>query len=347
MFCLTRASSVTMRAARSMGRLGRLFGGFVVLLTGLSVAVAAERSDVEVKRLLEKMVDAVHSLNYDGTFVYLHDNQLESMRVLHTVDAFGEKEQLISLNGAAREVVRDDASITCISPESRLVSIGDRSHSGGFRAVFSVNIDDLMDLYDFHVLGRARVADRATKAVGIIPKDNYRYGYRLFVDQQHGLPLKTDMLDADGRVVSQIMFTNLTVGPTVTVNTGDATEGREDFAWKLSKPKRKVSKEDRIDWIFNKLPNGFKVNIRGRRPTSRGGEVIDHFVLSDGLATVSVYVEKRRSKEGLRGASGMGAVNAYGSEVSGHEVTVVGQVPPETVRAVAGALEYIADGSPQ
>lgn len=332
-----------MRAVRSIDRLARV-AACLILATGLSVAAAAKGEEGQVRRLLEEMANAVHTLNYDGTFVYLHDNQLESMRVIHTVDESGEKEQLISLNGAAREVVRDDASVTCIAPESRSVSIGKRSGSGSFGAVFSVNTGELENLYDFHLLGNARVAGRSTRAVGIIPKDGFRYGYRLFIDEQHALPLKTDMLDAEGRVVSQIMFTGLTVGPAVRLDAEGAMDGKEDFSWRLNEPRYRVSGNAHLPWRFNNLPNGFKVDIQSRRRAGKEGTEIEHFVLSDGLASVSVYVEKRRAGEGFRGASAMGAVNAFGREVSGHDVTVVGQVPAETVRAVAGALEYMAEG---
>ena len=332
-----------MRPASALDRLARV-AAVLILALGTPAALAGKGDRGEIRLLLAKMADAVHTLNYDGTFVYLHDDQLESMRVLHTVDASGEKEQLISLNGAAREVVRDAASVTCIAPESRSVSIGNRFRSGSFGAVFSVDLEELEHFYDFHLLGSTRVADRPTRAIGIIPKDQFRFGYRLFIDAHHGFPLKTDLLDAEGRVISQIMFTALTVGPSVRLDAEETMEGKEDFAWRLSQPRLKVSETEKVSWRFNALPSGFKVNVQSRRRAGKGRAEMEHFVLSDGLASVSVYVEKRRAGEGFRGASGMGAVNAFGSEVSGHDVTVVGQVPAETVRAVAEALEYLADG---
>jgi len=55
------------------------------LSVGLSLgAVAGIEDRKDVREWLEAMTTAVRSLNYEGTFVYLHDNQLESMRVIHT-----------------------------------------------------------------------------------------------------------------------------------------------------------------------------------------------------------------------------------------------------------------------
>ncbi len=332
-----------MRTARTAGLEATWLAWLLLAAAGVVQGAGAVAGN-EVRGLLEKMVQAVHSLDYDGTFVYLHGDQLESMRVVHTVGAEGEREQLISLNGAAREVVRDEASITCIAPDAREISIGDRS-AGGFRAVFSIDVDRLGSLYDFHLLGQSRVAGRWARVVAIIPRDAYRYGYRLFIDDEHALPLKTDMLDAEGDMVSQIMFTTLHVDPEVKPATEGGLEGLEDFAWRLRKPKVRLSDNEKINWKFKNLPSGFEVNATSRRRAAGGEGEMDHFVLSDGLATVSVYVEARPSAEGLRGLSAMGAVNAYGSEVAGHEVTVVGQVPPKTVRAVADALSYVNGGT--
>ena len=68
-------------------------------------------------------------------------------------------------------------------------------------------------------------------------------------------------------------------------------------------------------------------------------EHAEHLVYSDGLATVSVYVEKlmdgTRSYTGL---SNMGAMNAYGTVIDGHQVTVVGEVPAATVQSMAQSV---------
>jgi len=62
-------------------------------------------------------------------------------------------------------------------------------------------------------------------------------------------------------------------------------------------------------------------------------------VFSDGLATVSVYIEKRAHEDdSLNGLSSMGAMNAYGLMVDGYQVMVVGEVPPATVRMIAHSL---------
>jgi sigma-E factor negative regulatory protein RseB len=318
--------------------MNRLLSSAILLfLTQLAASTLhAQPNGDDVRQWLQKMVKAVHTLNYEGTFVHLHDNHLESMRVVHTVTGSGERERLISLNGAPREVVRDNASVTCVAPDSRLVSVGNRATSKGFSPVFSVDIDQLEKLYELHLVGDARIAGRESRVVAIVPRDDYRYGYRLYLDKEHALPVKTDMLNNSGVVVSQVMFTELRMNPDSMDLSGITMEGKEDYQWVQQRPVKKTL-EDEAQWRFKDLPRGFVVTVHAKRPMAENRSSIDHFVLSDGLASLSVYIEKATEDE-LRGSSQMGAVNAYGSLLEGHQITVVGEVPAKTVRSVAGAI---------
>jgi sigma-E factor negative regulatory protein RseB len=260
------------------------------------------------------------------------------MQIVHTVDNGGEKERLVSLNGVPREVFRDNASVTCIAPDAKSVSIGNRVSGNGLRAVFSVDISQLSDYYNFHLLGEQRVAGRSTRVVAIIPTDAYRYGYRLYLDTEHALPLKTDMLNVSGVSISQLMFTQLQVHTSSREIAEISLDGKEDYQWVQQKPRRAISDAQLSGWSFRDLPKGFDVTLHSKRKTKNQAGEIDHFVLSDGLASLSVYVEAA-AEVGLRGSSTMGTVNAFGNEVAGYQVTAVGEVPALTVERIAKSLQ--------
>lgn len=327
-------SSLMTRNAERMVKSGLIIFG-ATLLMQLQSASANDR----VHSMLEKMVQSVHGLSYEGTFVYLHDNQLESMRIIHTLSEDGERERLISLNGAAREVVRDNASVTCIAPDAKSVSVGKRILGRNFRAVFSIDTNELDGLYDFKMLGHERVANRPTSVVAIFPKDQYRYGYRIYLDDEHGLPLKTDMLDASGEPVSQIMFTQLNISNEIKDRAESSLEGKELYRWEQRNPTQTRKAPGQSGWMFKNLPTGYKLSIHTQRKSGKEGNVFDHFVLSDGLASLSVYVESVTGQSGLSGSSHMGAINAYGSQHQEYQVTAVGEVPAETVKLVANSIQ--------
>lgn len=310
----------------------------ILLIAGYSLpSFATEALENDVKAWLKKMIHAVRTLNYEGTFVYLHADQLESMRVLHIVDDSGEREHLLSLNGPAREVVRDNASITCISPDAKSVSIGNRLITNGLHALFTMDVESLTDYYEFHLLHKTRVAARKARVIAIIPKDDFRYGYRLYLDQESGLPLKTDLLN-QGKAISQSMFTQLNIEPNIKDVGEYILNGKEHYKWFYRTSPRRQNSAKSAAWGFYTLPDGFNLSFHSRKKEEPDQLEVDHFVLSDGLATLSVYVEKLDRETGLRGISRMGAVNAYGSQVNGHQVTVVGEVPAITVERVAMAI---------
>lgn len=318
---------------------------FWLLAAWLATAVplSGYADDLDALGWIKRMAHAVHTIDYQGTFVYLHGNQLEAMQIVHAVKEGEEREQLVSLNGAAREVIRDKDSVICILPENKAVSVSKRQADRGFPTLLPLNLDQLSAYYDFRILGDDRVAGRPTKVVVVIPRDAYRYGYRLSLDTQHALPLKTDMLDEMGLPVAQFMFTTLQLDPDLSDTSSLlATAKQEGFTWIQQEPAGNVPDNETSAWQFHQLPAGFSLQVRTQHGDDSSSERTEHFVFSDGLAMLSVYVEKAGGSSGLEGESRMGAVNAFGARVAGHQVTVVGEVPAQTVRQVAGSMEYVA-----
>mgnify|MGYP003423167329 CR=1 FL=1 len=92
-------------------------------LLGLAVPLAQA---ADAQALFARMHQAGRSLDYDGTFVYQHGDQLESLRIVHKTGAGGARERLVSLNGAPREIIRTDNEVRCYLPDESAVLIGHR-----------------------------------------------------------------------------------------------------------------------------------------------------------------------------------------------------------------------------
>ena len=96
----------------------------------LTLVAPVQADPGQAGELLQRMVDAIQERNYTGTFVYVHGDQVETMGVVHRVNEEGERERLYALTGAAREVLRDNESVTCILPDDEAVDeLRDRSHA--------------------------------------------------------------------------------------------------------------------------------------------------------------------------------------------------------------------------
>jgi sigma-E factor negative regulatory protein RseB len=328
------------RARVRSPRIGRV--AFAALSAAIISAPAVGSSPADH---LERMVSALRSLSYEGTLVYLRDNRLEALRVLHRVEDDGRAhEQILTLNGPVRSLVRDHDQVTCELPDTLPISVRRSGIASDILRSRLIDTEAISPHYLIHPLGSARVAGRHTQVVGIIPRDDLRYGYRFYLDEESGLPLKSDLMGEDPEPIEQIMFTSLNLLPG---GTHVATAGAEAHALPGAEPPPNAGPPHQAGqppawetsaWRFAALPDGFQV-VMNDRWADTSGSMVEHIVLSDGLASVSVYVESG-AEEGLAGATRMGAIHALGRRVADHQVTVVGEVPAKTIEATLDGLRY-------
>jgi sigma-E factor negative regulatory protein RseB len=202
--------------------------------------------------------------------------------------------------------------------------------------------DDLAQLeqhYTFHLLDGSRIANHQARIVIIAPRDGLRYGYRFYLDADSGLPLKSDLLNEQGVVVEQTMFTDLQVGK---AEINDIYHRESLFTYQLKNNADAV--DNLVDnpvtrWNFQRLPSGFKLTFKHYIPDPEGTVPIEQYVFSDGLGSLSVFVEQGLQADGLNGASRLGAINAWGGNVEGFQVTAVGEVPAITLLGVVKGMQ--------
>ena len=290
---------------------------------------------------VQKMSVAMRELNYRGEFVYLHENQLESMRISHYKDENGEKERLISLNGEAREVIRDNQNLTCIWPSSRKVVV-DFSRRNTFSPIFiPEDIVRLEKFYEMKLLGKDRIAGMSTVVVHINPKDKYRYGIKFWISDENGLMLKSNLINEDGKVVEEVMFTSLKVFDGEEKLVIDTMPKIDESFTLVRYHSGDSSKSFAADnsWQLSAAPGGFWRESVLKRQIPGTDLFVHQMVYTDGLASLSIFIEKQ-SSDTSSGMSSMGAVNAYIRIVNNHSVTAIGEVPAVTVKQLAEAVSY-------
>ncbi len=325
-------------------------GAGLVLLYGFlaTFAAAGARSDAAATgsgaspmALLQRMSAALSTLEYEGTLVYLHGQHLATLRIAHDVDGDVSRESLLALNGPIRAVTRSEQGVTCVMPDAHPILIERKGPAAG--ELLRPGVFDPVAInahYLVHPLGSSRVAGRETDVVGVIPRDNLRYGYRFYIDRLTGLPLKTDLMNADAEPIEQVMFTEIAVEP----------DSARAFAAASAAPSldrlpppTAVSAPVLADsrWWFDEVPPGFALVMYEGPGNDALGDAAGHFLFSDGLASVSVYVEPG-GQPGLSGTTHMGAIHAIGGRVADHQVTVVGEVPPQTVEAMLRGVRFVS-----
>lgn len=317
---------------------------FIQLVLALCLVVGTNSfAEPEAMKVLERMGIAAKQLNYEGVFAYQTGQNLQSIRIIHRADEQGETERLVSLNGAAREVIRTNDLVTCIFPEGKRVNVNRRPLGRGFPSDLLRRLDSATPYYDV-VKGRpGRVADRLVGELIIKPIDSYRYGFRLWVDNESDLLLKSELLAEDGHVLETFSFSTVEMGKTIpdSLLQSQISSGTE-MTWNRTEPESAVNMASTnllSRWHIAWLPEGFSLVAQQNRITAKNGATVEQRVYSDGLSSVSVFIEKIRARHShLHGGTKMGAVNAFGTILSAHFVTVVGEVPAKTVEKIGASI---------
>lgn len=306
----------------------RALGAALVLAT--SVAQAQSPQTLE---WLRKMHQATQRLSYVGLFVYQQGDRTESSRI--TRYAAGDIEKLEVMNGVQREIVRTRDEVRCYLPDSRVVKV-DRRVDRDFPGLLPEQISALAQHYDISLGETQRIAGLECQTVVLQPRDNLRYGYRLYADVRSGMLMRADTVDAAGQSVETLMFTQFTPRSVTRDMVRPSHEGRN---WRIedagAAPVRLAG------WgLAAELPGFHKViELKRRLGESRSA---GQMVFSDGLAAVSVFIEplESRRERSATGLASMGAIHIYTREVANHMITVVGEAPAVSVQRIADAVEF-------
>jgi sigma-E factor negative regulatory protein RseB len=314
---------------------------FAACLLGLSAPAALAQSG-DARTWLERMSEALATLNYDGLFTHSTPGQAESMRIVHRVDRGRSLERLVSLDGSGREVVRTREEVHAYLPDRKVVLVEPRGDEGSLLKALPTPGPKLDKYYDLAVRKGNKILGRDIVVIDVRPKDGYRYGYRLWLDAETAMPLRSVVGDGAGRQVEQILFTRLEIKDRIPARDIEPTVDASGFQW--VRTGRKLAAMPQLPanngWRPVRVPPGFRL-VASRLQVMPGSPMpAQHLIFSDGIAAISVFIEPATGS-GPRPpeASSMGSANAYSTSIRGHVVTAVGEVPPATVREIATSVE--------
>ena len=311
------------------------------VLAVLVLALSSVAAGQDAKSWLDRMNDSVEKLDYEGTFVRVVDGAAETMRIVHRYQDGEVVEKIRSLDGPEREIIRHGQRVQCALPERKLVLL--ESPSGPSSPISSTlpNYSEGLEAhYEFKSFPRGHVAGRDTQVVVIKGRDDFRYGYVLWLDQDTALPLKMQVRDELGKVIDEILFTEFELRDTIpdeALSASIDSSGFRRVGPAIFSPRDKAH----ISWEATEVPAGFELSVARRIDSDADGKSLEHLVYTDGLATVSVFVASSDA-DVTEGHSRFGSTNAYTLSLAGHMVTAMGDVPGDTLERIAGSVRSIA-----
>lgn len=344
------------RASSWSARVWSGVAGMLLSLAFAPLAHAAPGVSVEpheVHEWLMRIHNAASQRNFQGTFVVSSPGSISSARILHFHDGADQFERIDPLDGQARQVLRHNGIVHTVWPFEKVVLVEQRDVLNSFPSLLLDGDDRITDVYDVQAQKGERVAGHDANVLMLKPRDEFRYGYRLWAERQSGLLLRVEVLNALGEVLEVSAFSDVSIG--VRAQPEMVLQPMRKLAgYRVVKPMFQPTGLDVEGWELRKTVAGFRQLSCVRRPL----EVLDmsdlraastapapvtqavQAIFSDGITYVSVFIEPYNADRHPRPViTVVGATQTMMSRRGDFWVTVVGDVPAVTLRAFTTALD--------
>lgn len=310
----------------------------VITLAQVPVQAAESASEPSAQQLLQDMAQASRDRDFSGRLVYMRGNDMSTLEVLHARINGREYERLTHLDGQA-ELIRHGDQLVCVHPDNTITRLGGRAGVGPL-AIQEQLARTLPQQYQIVMQGRSRVAGRSAWEMHVIPGDAHRHGYRLWIDEESKLMLRSELVSGAGEALERVEFITLDLTPQLTVEQFEVPPAVAEQA--LESVDASVHPQGRLRLEADWLPDGFVAVAGDLRMASGDKAPVTAQAYSDGLASFTVFVERDLDDALDEGMSAVGPTVAlarrFNGEQGGWLVTLVGEVPVETAERVLAAL---------
>lgn len=298
---------------------------------------------VDAAAWLLRVHEAARLRNYEGTLVSSDANSVTVWRVAHYADADQQVERIDALGGEPLTVLRHNDVVHKLWQRTRVAEVEQRDARTMFPALPASAEQRILEWYELRPAGPARVAGYDADVVVLQARDALRFSQRLWAERQTGLLLRADIIAPNGRLLEWSAFSEIAIGvkPRLSIVTDRL---RHLDGYRVLRPAVLPTSLDNEGWQLSNPPAGFKpVQCAKRSLDPNGGAsepVVLQAIYSDGLTHVSLFVEPfdaKRHQAEFAGA--IGATHTLRTRRDDQWVTVMGDVPIETLRRFVLALE--------
>lgn len=324
-----------MRPLKTVRRLaaGLLFAGL------LPSGIAAPPSDAA--GWLDRINAAAVDRTYRGTMVFTAPGVVSSSRVTHLAAGDQVYERIEALDGHQHRVYRHNEVVHSVWPHKKVVVVEQKSAAPGGVVSTKRRVEPrALEHYTLTVAGRGVVAGRKVNLLVLQPKDEWRFAQRLQADEATGLLLRSDVLDAAGRVLESSAFSEVEVG--LRLEPAAVLDGMKPAGYQMLPSRREAVEWSAQGWRMKAEVPGFRLVGCVRRPlsSSAGDLTAVQAMFSDGLSFVSLFIEPYHERaHGGAGTAEVGATHTLMQRVGDHWITAMGDVPRQTLESFVRSLE--------
>jgi sigma-E factor negative regulatory protein RseB len=311
-----------------------------VLVTGFACAAYAAPPD-DALGWLQRAADAARNASYAGTFVHTNGERMSTIRVTHVKNDGQEHERIEALDGPPYEIVGRDDEMFCYYPDAKTVRLDRRVNARFFPSLFRAPAEVIGQSYDVKLGNVEHVLGYDCRWILLEPRDAKRFPERLCSEVGTGLVVRARTLSLQGQVLEQYTFTDLKLGPHVARGDVKSIFEARVKQWITDARPREEAKGVDTGWTVEKLPAGFEKMTELRRTLPGRPHPVSQLIYSDGLASLSVFVEPNGAPTRTREASSEDGTTTFFARPMGDQlVTVLGEVPLATAEQVAASVAH-------
>ncbi|MGH6639609.1 MAG: MucB/RseB C-terminal domain-containing protein [Polaromonas sp.] len=314
-----------------------------VTAPALPATAATEAEFKSINDWLMRVHEASKKRAYIGTFVVSSGGAMSSAKIWHVCEGNQQVERVEMLTGAPRSIFRHNDQVVTFLPDHKVVLSEKRESLGMFPELLQSTNSRIADFYKVRQDGVERVAGVEADIIALVPKDHLRFGYRVWTEQKKGLVVKLQTLDTDGKVLEQAAFSELQLDAPVKMDKLIQMMSKVE-GYRVEKPVLVKTTASVEGWVLKAPVAGFKSMSCYKRPATAAnaatGEEPLQWIFSDGLASVSIFVEPfDRQRHDKESSLSLGATQTITRRLETHWITVMGEVPMTTLRLFANGLE--------
>lgn len=281
---------------------------------------------------LQRLSQAESRQSFQGTFVYERNGNLSTHSIWRQVEPGGTvRERLLQLDGMPQEMLRVNGQAQCVSGPIASAVVDEQAWPA-----HGLDAKQIEQWYELRLSGESRVAGRSAVILGLIPRDQHRYGVQLYVDKETGLPLKSLLVNDRGELLERFQFTQLDTADTQPVAVLQPSTNCAPV--RVVKARTPSAESWRSEW----LPPGFNLSAVTRQRSPVSADSVECLVYDDGLARFSVFLEPLHDASVADARNQLGPTAAVSRRLTTDDgdvmVTVVGEIPLGTAERVAMSM---------
>ncbi|AJQ94534.1 MucB/RseB C-terminal domain-containing protein [Gynuella sunshinyii] len=309
----------------------------LVVVVFVCVSMLAWGKQVDGERWLDDMISANRNLNYQGSFIYVRGSDVQTLKINHRIHNHKIQEKIWNINGEHMEVIRLGDVQQCWHEKDSKIPLSHTLPAGPYSYLFTHHMGEMLENYVVTVEGQERIAEHDAWHISVTPKDDYRFGYRFWLERDTKLLLRSELVGKDGMPLDQFQYVSVAINPSFHDSDFSPTirDGFSHQAFVTRQPDA-VPNINSGMWVLKWLPKGFL--LRNADSQTLESTKVDRLLYTDGMSSFTIYAEL--ASAGMpEQKRHFGATIAATVKKGDYMLTLVGEIPMETAMMILDNIQ--------